>query len=76
MGNNLSELRRKIRYITPEIRDDIHDDLKSILKGCLTKHPQNRMSIEQILSKIQLILDVPLVIKQMKEDIGRFIAYF
>lgn len=34
------------------------------------------MSIEQILSKIQLILDVPLVIKQMKEDIGRFIAYF
>lgn len=76
VGNDLSELRKKIRYVSPDIREDIHEDLKIILKGCLTKHPQNRMSIEQILSIFWPSLDVPLVRKQMKEDIRRFIPYF
>lgn len=56
---HMSDLKRKIRLTTPYIREDLDQGLQYFLKGCLAKHPDNRLTIDQILSKFSLTQKFP-----------------
>ena len=46
VARNMKDLRSKIRFTFPNIRRDIHTDIRLILNGCLLKDPSKRMQVE------------------------------
>ena len=41
----MNELRSRIKFTFPEVRKDIHPDIKLIIRGCLSKDPLRRISV-------------------------------
>jgi serine/threonine protein kinase len=50
LATNIHELKQKVQFHMPQIDSGLHPDLKFIIRGCLTKRAQNRLSVDQILS--------------------------
>jgi hypothetical protein len=41
----MGDLKKKIKEVHPPLRNDLHDDLKLIIRGCLAKDPTKRFTI-------------------------------
>lgn len=65
----MDELKNNIRSHHPQLKNDLHDDIKLIIRGCLTKDPNKRFTIEQMLSNIDITQDLPLISQQIIEEI-------
>ncbi len=57
----MDELKKNIRNHHPHLSNDLHDDIKLIIRGCLTKDPNKRFTIEQMLSIFDIIQELPLI---------------
>jgi serine/threonine protein kinase len=69
MGSSMEELKKNIRNHHPQLRSDLHDDIKLIIRGCLSKDPKKRFTIEQMLSTIHIIQGLPLIGQQIIQEI-------
>lgn len=61
LGNSMEELKKNIRSHHPLLKNELHDDIKLIIRGCLTKDPNKRFTIEQILSNSDIMQELPLI---------------